>query len=177
MFIYLPSPLTINGLNQDSFVTLTAWVSDTDDNTVWLYYCGECQALHNQHFYDPKDDDDQDLSTCPAQQRRNDEWWDTHDEDSNPPCDEDRANVYTEQNYRTDIANTTPSQAGYEYVVRLGENNGWSSDAIRKIIDQVWDGRAWVGEEEMAAARTKHIRKMIRQEEEYQDRKRIYPYK
>ena len=53
---------------------------------------------------------------------------------------------YTEQNYRTDIAKLTPSQAGYEYVVRMGENNGWSSDAIRKIIDEVWAGRDWVEE-------------------------------
>jgi len=54
---------------------------------------------------------------------------------------------YTEQDYRTDIANTTPSQAGYEHVVRLGENNGWSSDAVRKIIDEVWAGKDWVEEE------------------------------
>tara|TARA_Y100000310_G_scaffold105585_1_gene104071 strand:- start:642 stop:1010 length:369 start_codon:yes stop_codon:yes gene_type:complete len=55
---------------------------------------------------------------------------------------------FTEQDYRTAISNTTPSQAGSEAMERLGANNGWSRDAIDKLIDEVWAGRNWICEDQ-----------------------------
>ncbi len=66
------------------------------------------------------------------------------------------------------------TEQDYEHVVRMLESHEFNMClSIRKIIAHVMASRDWLCDEEMAAARTKHIRKMIRQEEEYQDRKRI----
>lgn len=75
------------------WVQLTVGISTPGlDQCSWLYFCDECQKLHNIHFDDPKDDLDSELSTCPAEQDRlyddmvswgrENDWWDVTDEDA-----------------------------------------------------------------------------------------------
>ena len=58
MFMILPTPLTINGLNHESFVQLTRWVTTEEDPTYHIWWCPDCRTWTSFHYGDPKDDRD-----------------------------------------------------------------------------------------------------------------------